>query len=108
MPSQLEKLKLLLGVEGASKDSLLELFLEMAKDIICEIRYSDYIEPQYLNTQVKIACELYNKVGAEGEIQHIENGISRFYDAADVSKSLLSQITPRVRTPFSKRLQDGV
>mgnify|MGYP003447045673 CR=1 FL=1 len=99
--NQLEKLKRLLNEQ--ENDELLELYLEDAKNIICELRYTYEVEPQYLTTQLKIAMELYSKSGAEGQTSHSENGISRTYEAADISPSLLSNITPFVRTPFSKR-----
>lgn len=100
--NQLEKLRLLLN-EQQENDDLLQLYLDDAKNIICELRYTDEVEPQYLSTQLKIAMELYSKVGAEGQTSHSENGISRSYETADISPSLISNITPFVRTPFSKR-----
>lgn len=100
--NQLEKLRLLLN-EQQENDDLLQLYLDDAKNIICELRYTDEVEPQYLSTQLKIAMELYSKVGAEGQTSHSENGISRSYETADISPSLISNITPFARTPFSKR-----
>lgn len=100
--NQLEKLRLLLN-EQQENDDLLQLYLDDAKNIICELRYTDEVEPQYLSTQLKIAMELYSKAGAEGQTSHSENGISRSYETADISPSLISNITPFVRTPFSKR-----
>jgi hypothetical protein len=79
----------------------LEFYLDNAKDIICELRNSDEVETQYLNLQVKIALEMVAKRGAEGQVGHSENGISRSYESADVSPSLLSQLTPFIKTPFS-------
>ena len=101
--NQLEKLRLLLN-EQQENDDLLQLYLDDAKNIICELRYTDEVEPQYLSTQLKIAMELYSKAGAEGQTSHSENGISRSYETADISSSLISNITPFVRTPFSKRM----
>lgn len=101
--TQLEKLRILLGNPPLEENPILELLLDNAKDIICDIRYTDNVEPQYLSTQLSIAIELYNKMGAEGQTGHGENGMSRSYERADVSGSLLSRITPYVRTPFSTR-----
>ncbi len=100
--TQLEKLKVLLP-EAQSEDALLEVYLEMAKDIITEIRHSDVVEPEYLNLQLKMAVEFYSKRGAEGQTSHSENGIGRTYDKTDVSTGLLEQIRPYVRTPYSTR-----
>lgn len=99
--SQLEKLKLLIGNPEES-DAVLEFYLENANDIICDIRFSTDVEQKYLTQQIKIALELYNKRGAEGQASHGENGIMRTYEKADVSPSLLAQITPIAKTPFSK------
>ena len=98
--SQLTTLKELLGNPTVS-DSLLQFYLDSAKNIICDIRNSNVVETKYLTTQIKIAIELYNKRGIEGQIGHSENGIDRTYEKADVSHSLLSEITPIVKTPFS-------
>ena len=48
------------------------------------------------DTQIQIAVELFSKRGAEGQTGHSENGISRSYESADVSPSLLKRITPLV------------
>ncbi len=98
--SQLSLLKSLLG-EDLESDEVLEFYLDSASDIICEIRCSDVVEPKYRNIQVRIAIELLNKRGAEGQTAHDELGIGRTYEKADVSSSLLSNITPVIRTPFS-------
>ena len=93
-------MKSLLGNVQES-DEVLDFYLENAKDIICDLRDSNEVEAKYLTVQVKMAIELYNKRGAEGEIAHSENGINRSYEKADISDSLMNQITPMVKTPFS-------
>lgn len=98
--TQLEKLKLLLENPQVS-DDVLVFYLDNASEIICELRNSDIVESKYSNIQIKIAIEMFNKRGAEGQTSHSENGISRTYEKSDISHSLLSQITPMVRTPFS-------
>lgn len=100
--TQLQKLAILLK-SPEEENSLLEMYLDFAKDIICEIRNSYVVEPEYLNTQVKIAAELYSKNGAEGQTSHGENGVSRTYGKSEVSAGLLEQITPYVKTPYSTR-----
>jgi hypothetical protein len=98
--SQLLSLKELLENPPVS-DSILQFYLDCARDIICELRNTDMIEPKYLTIQIRMAIEMFNKIGAEGQIAHAENGISRAYEKADISDSLLSKITPIVKTPFS-------
>lgn len=98
--TQLQKLKVVLGNPSVS-DDLLNFCLDNASEIICNLRNSNIVENEYLNAQIKIATEIFNKQGAEGEIVHTENGIIRQYEKGDISSSLLSQITPIARTPFS-------
>jgi hypothetical protein len=75
--------------------------LDNASDIICDLRNSNLVEVVYLNLQVKMAVEMYNKIGAEGQLSHSENGIARTYQTADISNSLLCQVMPMAKTPFS-------
>ena len=42
--------------------------------------------------QCEIAAYLLNKRGAEGEVSHSENGISRTYENADVPDSMLNNV----------------
>lgn len=79
---------------------VLEACLESAKTIILSRRFPfldelpDRIESRYENLQIRIAVEIYNRRGAEGESAHNENGINRTYENAGISKSLLDEITP--------------
>lgn len=86
-------------------DSLIiNAYLDLAKSIIMAKRFpfgTDLtdVEPMYHGLQVQIALELFNKQGAEGEIAHNENGISRTYENANVSSSLLKEIVPMCGVP---------
>lgn len=97
---QLQKLKVQLDNPDVD-DGILIFCLDRAKDIICDIRNSDKVETRYLNTQISIAIELYNKRGAEGQLAHTENGISRTYSSADISREIIRTIVPVVKTPSS-------
>lgn len=97
--SQLSKLRLLVGDQES--DDILNYYLDCASEAICNIRNSSAVESKYLNAQIKIAMELYSKYGAEGQTGHSELNISRSYESADISPSLLASITPVVTTPFS-------
>jgi len=99
--TQLELLKELLGNPSAS-DAILQFCLDCASDVICDIRNTNTVESKYTNIQIKIAIEIFNKRGAEGQTGHSENSISRAYESGDISPSLISQITPFVRTPYSE------
>lgn len=96
--AQIDVLKTILGISGTSEDAILTFYLDNAEQIIKTLRHADYIEPQYLNTQIKMAVELYNKRGVEGQTGHNENGINRTYDRADLSNAVLSEVTPFVTT----------
>ena len=52
------------------------------------------VPDRFVATQLKIASYMINKIGAEGEIQHIENGIHRNYGSADVPDGMLQDIIP--------------
>lgn len=54
------------------------------------------VPTRYHDLQVRIAAELYAKLGAEGQTTHSENGISRAWDSADIARGLLNEITPYV------------
>lgn len=89
----------LIAPDNASKDLLL-LLVKQAEGIVLNRRYPfgvpvDAVVPtQYEYTQIRIAVELFTKLGAEGQVMHKENGIERTFESADVSPSLLRQITP--------------
>ena len=96
--TQLERLKIRIN-ENAS-DAELEDLLESAKAVILSRRFPfgeqpAEIEDKYKDLQIRIAVEMYNKQGAEGETSHSENGISRSYSSASVSEELLREITPK-------------
>lgn len=98
---QLEILKNQIGDPTVDED-VLEFCLDSAGEIIMEIRNADKVEKKYHNTQIAMAIEIFNRMGAEGQRSHTEGDISRVYERADISSSLLSRITPMVKTPFSK------
>ena len=96
---KLLKLKDLISPDEAD-DGLLSLLLSQAAGIVLNRRYP-FGQPEgakvpavYEHIQLQIALELYSKMGAEGQTAHSENGISRTYEAADVSPSLLARIIP--------------
>ena len=96
---KLEKLKVLISPETASDDLLLYL-LEQAEGIALNRRYPfgvpDGAELSAFHQliQVRVAVELFGKMGAEGQTAHDENGIKRTWEAGDVSPSLLRQVVP--------------
>lgn len=55
-----------------------------------------YVEPRYEDLQFRMALDLYNKTGAEGQLAHSENGVSRSYESSWISEQLLGEVTPYV------------
>ena len=102
-----EMLRALIGDTKRKEDSdILSVYLDMAKAKILGRLYpyreswDDLDVPdKYVMLQLKIAAYLMNKRGAEGQIQHIENGVHRNYGDADVPESMLSDLAPFVGIP---------
>ena len=96
---KIEKLKVLISPDTASDELLLSL-LEQSEGIILNRRYpfgapeGATLSPLHEQIQMRVAIELFSKMGAEGQLSHQENGVMRTYEAADVSPSLLRQIIP--------------
>lgn len=93
---------------GESDDELLMDYALTAKYAINSRRYpyhewpvdddgNTYVEERYRDLQFRIALDLYNKAGAEGQLSHSENGISRSYESSWISEQLLSEVTPIAR-----------
>lgn len=98
--TKVEKLNALkVIVDGSDTDIVLSTYLELAghKIIAKAFPYNTDVTEvpvQYAYLQVEIAAYMLNKRGAEGEISHTENGISRSYENADVPASMLKTVVP--------------
>ena len=97
--TQLERLKI--RIPENNNDKELEDILESAKAVILSRRFPfgeqpTELEPKYNDLQIRIAVEMYNKRGVEGQTSHSENGVSRSYASASVSEDLLREITAKV------------
>lgn len=96
---KVERLAVLISPDTASNELLLFL-LDQAEGIILNRRYpfgapeGATLSALHQQIQLRIAVELFNKMGAEGQTDHDENGIKRTWEAGDVSPSLLRQIIP--------------
>ena len=82
-------------------EGVLSTYLELAGDKILNRMYpytESYeglsVPDRYASVQLKIAAYMLNKRGAEGQIQHIENGIHRNYGSADIPDGMLQEIVP--------------
>ena len=96
---KIERLAVLISPDTAETE-LLSFLIETAEGIVLNRRYpygypeGTEVESRFEHIQIQIALELFAKMGAEGETAHSESGISRSYEAADVSPSLLRRIIP--------------
>lgn len=89
---------------GERDEDILSDCLESAKAAIMSRRYPfgnwpDALEPQYEDLQFRCALDIYNKAGAEGQLTHGENGISRSWESAWISEQLLQEVTPYLGVP---------
>ena len=107
LAKKLEKLQILIDDSSAKEDPYtLSVYLDMAGAKLLERLYPykdnwDGLEvpDKYAMLQLKIAAYMLNKRGAEGQIQHIENGVHRNYGDADVPESMLSSVAPFIGIP---------
>ena len=89
MEEKLQQLKIMLGIDGTDEDELLSLLLTQACDRIVGVVYpykdtSDMeLPPRYGFLQLEVAERMYNLRGAEGEKEHIENGVHRTYESIE-------------------------
>lgn len=89
------------------EDEALTALLTVSESIILNKMYpfgyedGKTVPQRYGSLQVEIAIEVWNHRGAEGQISHSENGISRGWESAGVSSTLLSRITPAVGSVVS-------
>ena len=87
MEEQLQRLKLMLNVYD--EDELLSLLLTQAGDKIVRAVYpyqdtsNMEVPPRYGFLQLEVAERMYNLRGAEGEKEHIENGVHRTYESIE-------------------------
>lgn len=97
---KVEVLAAMLELKSYDPD-ILEIYLDLAKGKILNRMYpfkESYegmdVPERYEAIQLKIANYMMNKIGAEGQIQHIENGIHRNYGSADIPDGMLAEIVP--------------
>ena len=98
--TQTEKLQLLKAMVGESDtEEVLLAYLNIAGQKIMNRAYpygtdETEVPHRYGFLQCEIAAYLLNKRGAEGQLIHAENGISRTYASADVPPAMLNAVTP--------------
>lgn len=82
-------------------EGILEVYLELARQKILNRMYpykTDYtgldVPDKYVSVQLNCANYWLAKRGAEGQIQHIENGIHRNYGDSDIPEAMLRDVVP--------------
>lgn len=81
-------------------DAMLSAYLTIAKTEIMNRAYPygyDDTTPfpaKYDMKQCKLAVYMLDKMGAEGQLSHSENGISRSYGGSDIPADMLMDIVP--------------
>lgn len=97
---KVDMLRLMMGEDDTDR-GILEAYLDLAGQKILNrmYPYKDSYEglevpDRYLMVQLNICVYWLNKRGAEGEIQHIENGIHRNYGSSDVPDAMLKDVYP--------------
>lgn len=95
-----EKLVVLKRMTGEKNVAVLSTYLSLARSVVLAHAYPydsgriDEVPPKYDSVHIEIAVYMLNKRGAEGEVSHSENGVSRTYEGGDIPPSLLRRITP--------------
>ena len=105
--TETEKLEMLEAITGETDEAMCSTYLAIAGQKILRRAYpfdntETDVPAHYAVTQVQIAAYLLNKRGGEGEISHVENGVSRSYEDGDVPPSLLREVIP-----FTGRISKG-
>lgn len=86
------------------QDDVLSSLLDTAKDLILNKMYpfgyedGKEIPARYERIQIALAVELFTKRGAEGQLQHAENGTTRIWAA---ESDLLKRIVPHCGSVIS-------
>lgn len=98
-----EKLVIVKRMTGESDTAVLAAYLSLAKGAVLARAYpygngEEEIPPKYDAVHIEAAVYLLNKRGAEGEVSHSENGISRTYADGDLPPALMRRITPMAGT----------
>lgn len=97
--TEAEKLAMVKAITGETDEAVLSTYLSIAGNKVCRKAYpfdstATEVPVQYGFVQVEIAVYLINKRGAEGQISHSENGISRSYEDGDIPPTLMREIIP--------------
>lgn len=100
MADKLDMVMTLLGLSGDRDETLLGVYLTAAEREILAWRYSysgskpEEVPPEYEMTQIYAVIAGYSHAGAEGQLSHSENGISRTFRHEDMVRYIRSNVLP--------------
>ena len=91
-------LKSMLDSGDTTTDDTANAYLAAAEKAVINLAYpfgdgAELMPEKYDYEQIEIALYMLNKRGAEGENLHIEEGIHRSFEVADIPVSLRARIT---------------
>lgn len=99
---KLTMVKTLLEVSGEAEDARIKVYLNAAEKEIISWRYSlssqkvTAVPEEYEMTQVFAVVAGYSQSGAENQLAHTENGITRQFKYADMIAYIRSHVLPIV------------
>lgn len=98
-------LKSKLNINESDQDTLLQLLIDQAKDIVTKEYFAyaevpeDFVFPEtFTYVALEVATYLYNKVGIEGQVSHKEQGIDRVFEDGGIPRYLFDQLPRKVKT----------
>lgn len=94
-----QKITMLKSLTGETSSEIISVYLALAKSELLNKIYpfgdgTEEFPAKYDALHVQATEYLLNKRGAEGEIQHSENGLTRSYESGGLPKAILQQIVP--------------
>jgi hypothetical protein len=99
--SKLVQLKALLQITDTTQDSTLAVYLTLARDEILSWLYSGKtpegvsdVPARYIPTQIQAVVVGYSQSGAEGQLAHTENAISRQFEYSNMLAFIKSNVIP--------------
>lgn len=89
--TQLEKLKIRLGIIDNKQDVLLSMLLEDAESEILDFCHRDTLPLKAEDLQRKLAVIYYNRLGSEGETSRSEGAVSVSY-SSEIPESIKDRL----------------
>ena len=90
--SELEKIKLRLGVIDNTQDDLLSLLLEEATEEVLDFTNREVLLPRMNSIVIDVCVEKYNRLNCEGESSRSEGGISVSYFTNGLSDNIKNRL----------------